>query len=193
MPSFSRKFRRWADTAAAYVIGTVLIGGSLWGLFGPELKPKVLKAAEVTPEMALYHAVMGISPAVALDFMLNPTMGHTLKESSACMLAGAFAARAEESERQESVRLTLLHQHTETCRIGLQLREATLPQLEAITVTGELLPLLFYFELFNTVMQKNEWDKIGPFSDETVCEQFAAQTLAAGFDVRSCKGWAPAF
>lgn len=193
MWSFSKNLRGWADTAAAYVIGAVLIGGTLWGLFGAEPKPAAPEVVEIKPELALFRAVQEISPAAAVDFMLSPTTGHSQKEPIACVLARAFASRTETSERREGVRLDLLHQHEEACRIGRRLRDATRPQLEAVAASGELLPLSFYFELFDTVMQKGEWEKIGPFADQAVCEHFADQALVAGFGVRSCERWVPTF
>lgn len=193
MSSYLKNLRRWADTAAAYVIGAVLVGGTLWGWFGPEPKRTAPEVGQLKPEMELFHSVQKTSPAAAVEFMLSSTTGHTLKEPNACILERAFASSTETSGRQEAIRLDLLRQHEDACRIGRELREATLPQLKAIAVTGELLSRSFYFGLFDTVMQKNEWEKIGPFADETVCEHFASQVLGAGFGVRSCERWVPAF
>lgn len=73
MSDFWDKFRCWADRASACAIGVVLIGGSLWGMFGPEPKHVAPEQVPVTPEMALYHSVSSISHAAASDFMLDGT------------------------------------------------------------------------------------------------------------------------
>ena len=194
MPSFLMNLGERTATAAAYAFGAFLIGASLWGLFGPEPKPKREAPSAATPEMALYRAVQEVSSSAAFEFMLRTTTGHTPKEPIACTLASAFAAETKAPpEGQETAHLALLHQHEKACHIGRELRDATRPQLEAIARTGELLSLSFYFGLLNPAMQEGEWEKIGPFSDESLCEQFAAEALAAGFGVRHCERWLPAF
>ncbi|WP_143613308.1 hypothetical protein [Thiohalospira halophila] len=198
MSKLWEQFKRWKDVVAAFVIGFMLLfSGSLLDWVVSDKKRQEVRSQKAIlekadPGLELYRSVSKVSSAAASDFMLGTFTGQTLEEPSACSLATVLTRGWTENEVQAGSGDELLKRYRKACAISLKLRDVTRPRLQAIAGNGVLPEVVYIFEVYDSLMD-NEWEKVGPFFDEAVCQNFSAVAIDEGYGIKKCHPWAPKY